>query len=152
MSKYTSIYMWDNVENIIHIIGSIIDFKSNTTDLYDTEFFSKTYDGCSLQSDSCISKLAKMKNPFGVGYVFKSYCYCINQRFSKFQGLYHSRINEGNFIFPAFYNEFLPSLKNVILNGQHIIYPLKQVDIFQYNHRCIISMWSDFWWQNNWYI
>ena len=38
MSKSRSIYLWDNVDNIIQVIESPIDFISHTTDLYDSEF------------------------------------------------------------------------------------------------------------------
>ena len=34
MSKPNSIYVWDNVDNIIQRIESQIDFKSHTTDLF----------------------------------------------------------------------------------------------------------------------
>ena len=42
-------------------------------------------------------------------------------------------------IFQPFRNDFLPSSKN-ILNGQHIIYPLKQKDICDYNPICLMSI------------
>ena len=41
ISKYNSIYVWDNIYNIIPRIESLIDFNSHKTYLYDTKSFSK---------------------------------------------------------------------------------------------------------------
>ena len=41
MSIYQSVYMWDNVDMIIQRIDSLIVFDSKTTDLYDSQYFSK---------------------------------------------------------------------------------------------------------------
>ena len=50
MSESQSIYMWDNVDKIILIIESLIEFDSKTTYLYDSKYFSKEDEECSLQS------------------------------------------------------------------------------------------------------
>ena len=123
MSKYNSIYVWDNVDNIIHIIESIIGFNYHTIDLYDMKYCSKEDYDCSHQSENGIRKLVKMKKPFGVGYMFKSNCYSINERLSKFQGLCQSRISQKRYIFPTFRNDFFPSSKmsNLMVNWLFII-------------------------------
>ena len=71
MSKYKSICVWDNVDNIIQIIESLIDFNSHKTDFYDSKYCSKEYEYYSLQSFNCNGKMVKIKKPAGVAYVFK---------------------------------------------------------------------------------
>ena len=46
MIKSKSIYLWDNVDNIIQIIDSRIDLISHTTDLYELQYFSKEDGDC----------------------------------------------------------------------------------------------------------
>ena len=70
MIKSKSVYVLDTVDNIIHIIESLIEFNSHTTDLYYFKYRSKEYEDCSLQSQNCIKKLVKTNKPFGVGYMF----------------------------------------------------------------------------------
>ena len=41
MNKSDSIYVWDNVDNVIHIIESLIDFNSHRIDLYDSNTVQK---------------------------------------------------------------------------------------------------------------
>ena len=48
MSKSQLIYMWENVDSIIQIIESLIDFNLKTTDLYDSQYWSKEDEDCSL--------------------------------------------------------------------------------------------------------
>ena len=104
MSKYDSIYVWDNVDNIIHINESLIDFNSHTTDSYDMKYCSKEDDNCSHQSFNYIRNLVNTRKTFVAGSVFKSHCYSINESFSKFQGLcQYIRIHKRN-IFPTFCN------------------------------------------------
>ena len=40
----------------------------------------------------------------------------------------------------TFQNDFLPSSKNIKLNGKHIIFPFKQVDVCDYNTICFVSI------------
>ena len=103
--------MWYNDDNVIHIIESLIDFNYHTTELYDMKYRSKEYYDCSHQSINCIRKLVKMKKPFGVGYVFKLHCYSMNERLSKFQVLYISRIEYKRYIFTTLSNEYFHSQK-----------------------------------------
>ena len=49
--------MWKNVDRIIQIIESIIDFDSKTTDLYDLHFFNKENEDCSVHSSHFIREL-----------------------------------------------------------------------------------------------
>ena len=46
MSESKSIYVLDNVENIIQRIESRIDFNSHSIDLYDSKCCSKEYEDC----------------------------------------------------------------------------------------------------------
>ena len=71
MSKTQSIYIWDNVDRIILRIESKIDFDSKTTDLYDSQYCSKYYEDCSIQSYRFIIELVQKKKPFGFAYGFK---------------------------------------------------------------------------------
>ena len=41
--------------------------------------------------------------------------------------------------FPPLGNELLPPSKNITLKNDHIIYPMKQKDLFEYDPRCIMS-------------
>ena len=49
MSKSQSIYMWDNVDRIIQITESRIDFDSKTIYLYGSQYCSKEDEYYSLQ-------------------------------------------------------------------------------------------------------
>ena len=49
MSKSQSIYMWEISDMIIQRIESQIDLISKTTDLYDSQYFSKDNEECSIQ-------------------------------------------------------------------------------------------------------
>ena len=69
----------------------------------------------------------------------KSHFYSINERFSKFQCSCQYRKSQKRYIFTKSCIDFLTSSKNIKLNSKQIIYPLKQVDICDYTHRCIIS-------------
>ena len=84
MSKSNYIYVWDNVDNINHIIYSLIDFNSHTTYLYDMKKCSKEDEDCSYKSDNCVRKVVNMTKLSSVSYVFQSYCCSINKSFSKF--------------------------------------------------------------------
>ena len=41
--------------------------------------------------------------------------------------------------FPPLGNEFLPPFKKITFTNEHIMYPLKQKDICDYDPRCIMS-------------
>ena len=71
--------------------------------------------------------------------MFKPHCFPINESFYKFQCLCQSRRPKQKLTFQPFYNYFLPSPKNIILNGQQIIYTKKEHDICHYNPRFIMS-------------
>ena len=49
--------MWENVDTIIQRIESRIDFKSHTTDLYDSQYCFKENEDFSLQSYHFIREL-----------------------------------------------------------------------------------------------
>ena len=51
-------------------------------------------------------KISEDGEPLSVGFGFKSYCFSINERPSKFQGCCQSRKPKHNFIFPPFGNDF----------------------------------------------
>ena len=46
MSKQKSIYVWNDIENIIQRIESRIDSISHTIDLYDSQLCSKEDEDC----------------------------------------------------------------------------------------------------------
>ena len=81
-----------------------------------------------------------MKKPFGLAYGFKSPCKSFNERFSELEDfLQYKQKNQRN-IFPPFGNGLLPPSRNITLKVLHIIYPLKQKDICDYNPRCLMSI------------
>ena len=55
------------------------------------KYCSKEDDDRSRQYVNSIRKLVKTRKIFDVGYLFKSNCYVIHERLSKFQGLCKSR-------------------------------------------------------------
>ena len=61
MSKTESIYMWDNLDNTIQRIESLIDLINRGTDLYDSKYCSKDNEGCSLKSSHIIGEFMPMK-------------------------------------------------------------------------------------------
>ena len=50
ISKFQSIYMWENFHRIIQIVESRIEFNSKATDLYDSQYCFKEDENCPLQS------------------------------------------------------------------------------------------------------
>ena len=139
MSKPVLIYMWDNVYNTIQIIESQIDLISKTTHLYDLQYFSKDNEDFSLKSSHIIGQFVSMKKPHDFMYMFKSQCKSINERFSKLEGCLNSKRKNKMKTFPPFGNEFLPPSKNISLTDCHIMYPMKQKDICDYDPICIMS-------------
>ena len=75
MSKPNFQYVWDNVDNILHRIESIIDFHSHTKYLYNMKYFSIEDDDFLHKYVNYIKFILIMKKQFGVGYVFKLHCY-----------------------------------------------------------------------------
>ena len=57
MRKSKSIYVWDNVENILQIIESQIDFNSHITYLYDQKYCPKEDTDRSITSENCIKDI-----------------------------------------------------------------------------------------------
>ena len=94
--------MWDNVDIIIRIIESRIDYICHTIDLYDSQLFSKEYEYCSLKSYQFIRESFQITKPLGVGYGFKSNCLSSNELFSKLQDFHQSRRQNQKLIFPPF--------------------------------------------------
>ena len=66
--------MWENVDKIIQIIESRVDLISQTTDLYDLQYYSKYNEDCSLKSSHIIGQFVQMKKLFEFGHGFKSHC------------------------------------------------------------------------------
>ena len=126
MSKSKSIYVWDDVDDIIQIIESKIDFIYHTTGLYYLKFYSKEDEDNSLQYFNYIRELLQIKKLLEVGYGFKSNYFSINESFTKFQGCCQSRRTKNKLIFSSFGNGFVPSSKHIILKGQPILYSLKK--------------------------
>ena len=60
ISKPQSIYIWGNFDTIIQRIEPQTDFKSHTIDLYDSQYFSKEYEDCSLRSSHFIRGWVKL--------------------------------------------------------------------------------------------
>ena len=56
MSKPKSIYLWDNMDNTIQKIESLIDLINKGTDLYDPKLWSLDNDSCSLKSSHMIGE------------------------------------------------------------------------------------------------
>ena len=124
MSTPEANYMWGNVDKTIQIIESQIDLINRKTDLYDPKFCSQDNDGCSQKSSHIIGKFMPMKKQNYIQSRFKSQCTTINERFSKLLGC-------GILIFT--------SIKNITLKKDHIIYPMKNKDLCDYDPRCIMS-------------
>ena len=80
-----------------------------------------------------------MKKQHDFLYGFKSQCAYINEGFFKLEGCLYSRQTNKSKTFPPLGNEFLPPSKNITLTNDHIIYPMKQKDISDYDPRCIMS-------------
>ena len=93
MSKSQSICIWENVYMIIQRIESLNDLISKTTDLYDSQYYSKDNEDCSLQTFHIIRAFVQTKKPFEFAYGFKSHCTSINENFSKLEGCLQSLPN-----------------------------------------------------------
>ena len=109
--KSKSVYVWYNVDNIIQRIESRIDLNSHTTYLYNSQFFSKEHENCSLQYWKCIRKLANMKKPLGVGYGFKSHCFPLMNVYLSVKVYVSLEDIKMKLVSQPFRNGFLPSPK-----------------------------------------
>ena len=83
MSKYRSIYIWENVDKTIQIIESRIEFNTKTTEFYGSKYFSKEDKGCSLQSYHLIRESLQLNRILENGHGFKSHFISLNERFYK---------------------------------------------------------------------
>ena len=137
MSKPEANYMWGNVENSIQIIESRVDLINRKTDLYDPIFFTQDNDGCSQKSSHIVGEFLQMKKN-DIQSVFKFQFTYINERFSMLEGCLNSSQNKSK-TFPPLENEFLSPSKNITLKKDHIIYPMKNKYLCDYNPRCIMS-------------
>ena len=121
-------------------IESRIDLINRRTDLYNPKYFSQDNEGCSLKYSHIIGEFVPMKEPHDFMYGLKSQCTYINVRFSKLEGCLHSIRKNKSKTFPPLGNEFLPQSKNITLKNYHIMYPMKQKDLCDYDPRCIRSI------------
>ena len=80
-----------------------------------------------------------MKKQHDFLYGFKYQCTSINELFSKLEGCFHSRRKNKLKTFTPLGNEFLPPSKNITLKNHHIVYPMKQRDLSDYDPKFIIS-------------
>ena len=64
--------MWDNVDRIVQIIESQIDFIYHTTYLYKSRFRSTENEDRSLQSSHFIRKSLQINKPLGFEYELKN--------------------------------------------------------------------------------
>ena len=81
-----------------------------------------------------------MKEPHAFMYGFKSECKSINKIFHNLYGCPHSRRKNKSKTFPPLGNEFLPPSKKTTFTNYHIMYPMKQRYLCDYDNICIISI------------
>ena len=87
MSNTLAKYKCGGVDIKIQEIGSRIDLKNKTADLYYPKFCYPDNDGCSHNIGGFVS----MKKKNRIQLVFKSQCTSINERLSKLEVHLHSR-------------------------------------------------------------
>ena len=131
--------MWNNVDKTIQIIESRIDLINRITDLYDPQYFSKDNEYFSLKYSHIVGDFVPMKEPHDFMYGFNYQCTSINEILSKLEGFLHSIRKNKSKTFPPLDNEFLHPSKNTTLTNYHIMYPMKQKDLFDYDPICIMS-------------
>ena len=131
--------MWSNVDKIILRIEPWIHFYSKTTYLYASQYCSKEYEYCLLQYSRFVKELVQTKKKIRIPYGCKSHCKSINEHWSNLESCIHSRQKNKIKIFPPVGNEFLPSSKNITLKDYHIMYPMKQRDLCDYDPSAIWS-------------
>ena len=73
--------MWDNVDNTIQIIESLIELINIRTDLYDLQYCSKDNEDCSLKSSHIIGEFVSMNEPHDFMYGCKSQCTSMNKNY-----------------------------------------------------------------------
>ena len=115
---------WLNLQNNIFIWSPIL--------------FQKKED-CSLKYPHILGEFVGMKKTHDFMYGLKSQCSSIKEIFSKLGGCLHSRPKNKLKTFPPFRNEFLPPSKNITLKDYHMMYPMKQKYLCDYDHICIMS-------------
>ena len=71
-------------------------------------------------------------------YGFKSQYASINEQLSKLEGCLHLIRKNKSKKFPPIGNEFLPPSKNITLTDYHIMYPMKQKYLYDYDPICIM--------------
>ena len=138
MSKPESICMWDNVSKTIQRIESQTDLFFKTTDLYYPQYCYKNNKDSSLKSSHIIGEFVRMKKSHDFIYGFKSQCTPIHDLIYKLEGFLRSIQKNKSKTFSPFGNEFLPTSKNITLTDNHIMYPMRQKDICDYDPRCIM--------------
>ena len=131
--------MWDIVDRTIQIIESRFDLINRRTVLYDPKYCSQDNEGCSLKSSHMIGESGPMKEPHDFMYGYKSQCTSINERLYKLEVCIHSRRKNKSKIFPPLGNELLTPSKNINLKNYHIMYLMKQKDLYDYDPRYIMS-------------
>ena len=127
-------YKWGGVVQKIQEIESRIDLENKRTDLYDLKFCYPDNDGCSHNIGGFVS----MKKENCIQLVFKYKCTSINERHYKLEVHIQSRKMKSK-TFSPLQNVFLPPSKTITLKKSHIIFPMKNKDICDNDHRCIMS-------------
>ena len=80
-----------------------------------------------------------MKEPHDFMFGFNSQCTSINELLSKLEVCLHSRRKNKFKSFTPIGNELLPPSKNCTMKNYHIMYPMKQKDLCDYDSIFIIS-------------
>ena len=80
-----------------------------------------------------------MKEPHYFMYGFKYQCTSIHERLPKLEGCINSRRKNKSKTFTPLGNEFLSPSKKIIMTNYHIMYPMRDKDICDYDTRCIMS-------------
>ena len=78
-------------------------------------------------------------NPHDFTYGFNYQCTSINKRLCKLKCSLHSIQKNKSKTFTPLGNELLPPSKNYTMKNYHIVYPMKQKDICDYDPICIMS-------------
>ena len=130
--------MLDNVEKNIQRIESLIYFIYKKIDLYDPQYFSKDNEDCSLQYSHIIGEFFQCKNHTSLCMSLNSTVHplMINDISWKVVLIQYLRI-----IWRHFHHLEMNSYlhKKNTLKDCHIMYPMKQKDICDYDPICIIS-------------
>ena len=134
MSNTSSEYKWQIVVQKIEEIKSLIDLENRTTDLNDHKFCYPDNYGAS----HIIGGFVPMKKENRIQSVFKSNCPSINESLKKLEVYLQSRKIKSNRFSPL-QKDFLPPSKIITLKKSNTIFPMKNKDLCDYDHRCIMS-------------